>query len=441
MKTFTKIALGAAMVVMGMATATAQNALEDPRYGATPEERKTNLGNLNWMSDAVAARDWDLAASFVRQLMKDAPAAHSRIYVDGATTYRNKIQRATSVAEKSALVDTLMMIYDTRMQHFGSHPTQGTPYILNLKARDYLNYQPLDGANVRKFYKEAVEAAGTAVDPDVVLIYFQQMVNGYKAVEVTPEELLTAYEALSPLMANAPDEKKDGFTSLLATSGAADCGVLEELYTKELAAKPGDQELLRKAFQLMTMAGCDSDFYISVAEQLYKLEPSSNIAIRLATMFEQRKEFERAVPYLNEQIASETDPSAKSDLYVRVATSELLQNRFSAAAQQARQAISLNPDNGFAHMILGNAYLGGQAGCSDFNRAAVVWLAYDEFVRARDALAGDTTGTLESVNTSIARCRANFPENSEIFMAGKTAGTSYTVSCGWISGTTTVRAR
>ncbi len=440
MKTLTKIALGAAIVVMGMATATAQNALEDPRYGATPEERKTNLGNLNWLGDAVAGRDWDLAASYVRQLMKDAPASNSAIYAHGATTYRNKIQRATSVAEKKALVDTLMMIYDTRAQHFSNHPTQGTVYILTLKARDYLNYQPLDGANVRKFYKEAVDAAGSGVDPDVALIYFQQMVNGYKAVEVSPEELLTAYEALNPLMAGAPVDKKDMLTGLLANSGAADCGVLEELYTRELAAKPGDAELLKKAFQLMSMAGCDSEFYISVAEQLYKVEPTSDIAIRLATMFEKRKEFERAVPYLNEQIETETDPTAKSDLYVRVATSELLQNRFSAAAQQARQAISLNPNNGFAHMILGNAYLGGQSGCSDFNRSAVAWLAYDELARAREALAGDTT-TLESVINTMASCRANFPTTEDIFMYGHTVGASYNVRCGWISGTTTVRAR
>ncbi len=429
------------MVVMGIATATAQNALEDPRYGDTPEARKQNLENLNWMHDAVVGREWDLAASYVRQLMRDAPASHSRIYVDGATVYRSMIQRATAVAEKNALVDTLMMIYDTRVQHFGNHPTQGTPYILGLKARDYLNYRSLDGANVRKFYKEAVEAAGSEVDPDMVLIYFQQMVNGYKAVEVSPEELLTAYEAVSPLLANAPAEKKDGLTNLLANSGAADCGVLEDLYTRELADKPGDAELLKKAYQLMSMAGCESDFYISVAEQLYKVEPTPDIAIRLAMMFETRKEFERAVPYLNEQIEAATDPSAKSDLYVRVATSELLQNRYSAAAQQARQAISLNPNNGFAHMVLGNAYLGGQSACSDFNRSAVVWLAYDELIRAREAMAGDTTGTLESVNRSIASCRANFPTREDIFMYGYQIDSSYSVRCGWISGTTTVRAR
>ncbi len=274
-----------------------------------------------------------------------------------------------------------------------------------------------------------------------MLLYFQQLVNGYKAVEVTPEDLLTAYEQLSPLMENASQEEKDGFTSLLATSGAADCGVLEELYTKELASKPGDLELLKKAFGLMSMANCDGDFYISVAEQLYKLEPTSNIAIRLATLFEKREQFDRAIPYLNEQIGTETDASAKSDLYVRISASELGQRRYSAAAQAARQAISLNPNNGFAHMFLGNAYLGGQAGCSDFNRAAVSWLAYDEFARAREALAGDTSGALESLSSLMAGCRANFPSNEDIFMYGHSIGASYSVSCGWISGSTTVRAR
>lgn len=429
------------MVVMGIASAMAQSGLEDPRYGATPEERRKNLGDLNWLSDEVTARNWDAAAVYVRSLMQNAPAANSAIYAHGATVYRNKIQRATSVAEKNALVDTLMMIYDKRVENFGNHPTQGTAYILGLKARDYLNYNPLNGANVRKYYKEAVDAAGGAAKPDVVLVYFQQMVNGFKAVEVTPEEILIVYEELAPMMAAATPEERDGFTTLFATSGAADCGVLEELYTKQLADNPGDLELLKKAFTLMSMANCDSDFYISVGEQLYKLEPTSNIAIRLATLFEKRQEFPKAVPYLNEQLESETDPSAKSDLYVRVSASELGQNRYSAAAAAARQAINLNPDNGFAHMCLGNAYLGGQAGCSDFNRAAVSWLAYDEFSRAREALAGDTTGTLEAVTNLMARCRANFPSNEDVFMYGHQVGASYSVNCGWISGSTTVRSR
>jgi hypothetical protein len=140
-------------------------------------------------------------------------------------------------------------------------------------------------------------------------------------------------------------------------------------------------------------------------------------------------------------IEHENDPAEKANLYVRIAASELGQKRYSNAAQAARQAIALNPGNGYAHMFLANAYLGGQGACSDFNRSAVAWLAYDEFARAREALAGDTTGAIEQVNSQMAGCRANFPSNEDVFMYGYTAGASYSVSCGWISGTTTIRPR
>jgi tetratricopeptide (TPR) repeat protein len=442
MKTLTKIALGAAMAVVVGASAMAQvTPLEDPNYGATPEERKTNWGTLTWLRDAATGRDWDSAANYTRMLLSAAPAAHLSLYQYGANAYKNRIPRATSPDQKKVLLDSLMLIYDMRAQYFGNHPSQGTPYILELKANDYAAFNGLDGVNVRRFYKDALDSAGDAVKPSLVVKYFQQMVNGYKSTELTAEALLEAYEQLSPLMANGTQEEQDTLTGLLASSGAADCGVLEELYTRQLAEKPGDLDLLKKAFSLMSMAQCDSDFYISVGEQLYKLEPTSNIAIMLAMLFEDRNEFSRAIPYLNEQIETETDPVNKADLYVRIAASELRQNRYSSAAQSARQAIALNPANGHARFLLANAYVGGQGACSDFNRSAVAWLAYDELVRAREALAGDTSGVLDQVNSLMASCRASFPLNEDIFMYGHQIGGSYSVSCGWISGTTTVRAR
>jgi tetratricopeptide (TPR) repeat protein len=445
MKTLTKLTLGAAIAVMTGFSAMAQqiNPLENPNYGATPEERKTNWGILTWQSDAAKIQDWDTAAYYTGVLLKAAPAAHSSIYVNGANAYRNRIQRATSPEQKEMLIDSLMLIYDMRAKYFGDHPTQGTAYILETKASMYNALNQLDGANVRKFYKEAIDAAGDAVKPSLVIQYFQQMVNGFGATDITSEELIASYEELTPLVAKGTREEQDQLTSMLASSGAADCAVLEDLFTRQLAEKPGDLDILKKAFGLMTMAKCDSDFYISVGEQLYKLEPTSNIAIGLAVLFENRKQYDRAIPYLNEQLETETDLSAKADLYVRIAASEYGQNRFSATAQNARQAIALNPANGYAHMLLANSYIGGQSGCSDFTRSAVVWLAYDEYVRARDALTGDSSaaGVLELINGQIASCRANFPTNEDIFMYGHQVNGSYTVNCGWISGTTTVRAR
>jgi tetratricopeptide (TPR) repeat protein len=437
MKTLKKFTLAVAIVVMGVASAAAQTFLEDPKYGDTPDERKTNVGKLNFLSDAVAAKSWALASGYIRDLMNDAPAASQALYQHGTNTYKNLAARATSVAQKKVYVDSVMLIYDRRVEYFGNN--QSTP-ALQLKARDYAALNPMDREGVRRYYKEAVDASGAAVKSSFVLEYFQQLVTDYKGQQITAEALLAAYEELLPLMENAPAEDKDTFTALFATSGAADCGVLEGLYTKELAAKPGDVDVLAKAYGLMSLAGCETDFYISVAEQYYAAKPSSEVAIRLATMLEMKKEYEKALKYLNESLATETDPIEKAKLYVRMAASELELKRNSDAAQSARQVIALNPADALGHMLLAEAYIGGASNCSGFHAQTVFWLAYDELVRARDLLSG---AEQEATVTRMANVRANFPTKEDAFMYinGYQDGQSYTVSCGWVSGVTTTRSR
>jgi tetratricopeptide (TPR) repeat protein len=440
MKNIAKAVLGAALCVMTGVSAFGQNALEDVRYGATLEERKANLGKLNFLADAYNAKNWNEAANYVRELMNDAPTVHPGIYVWGATVYSQKAARATSVAEKKMYVDSVMLIYDRRAQYAAVvDPNRGVPYILQMKANAYLGLNPMDREGVRKFYKDAVDAGGTTAKADLVLAYFQQLVNDFKSVQITPEELLGTYEKLSPLMTNATQEERDSFTGLFATSGAADCTVLEELYSKELAAKPGDAEVLGKAFNLMSMAGCETPFYTSVAEQYYAVAPSSDVAIRLAMVFEKTNQYEKALKYLNEMVTSETSPTAKANLYVRVAASELGQKRFSAAAQAARQAIAIDSSNGLAHMMLAEAYAGGATQCSGFHAQTVYWLAYDELARAREA----DPAMQEAATSRMGAFRASFPTREDGFMyiEGYADGKSYTVNCGWVSGTTTIRSR
>jgi len=441
MKKFTKFVLAAAVITAGAASVSAQSYKEDPRYGATPEQREENAKSLSFLRDEVNMKNWDFARGYIKTLMNNAPAASVSLYQYGTNVYKQLIVRAKSLDEKKVLVDSVMLIYDRRNEHFGNHATQGTPYILALKARDYAALNPMDRAGVRKFYKDALDAAaGSATAPTLALEYFQVLVNDFKATELTPEELLSAYQTMSPIVENAPAEVKDGFTSLFASSGAADCAVLEDLYTKELAAKPGDKAVLAKAYGLMTMAECDSEFYISVAEQHYAAEPSSGVAIRLATLFEKKEQFDKALRYLNQMIETETDPAAKANLYFRVAASELGMKRPSAAAAAARQAIALDGNNGYARMMLAESYIAGSAACSGFQRLSVFWLAYDEFARARDLFASDAA-MRENMTGRMSSCRGNFPSKEDVFMEGLTEGAGYTVSCGWISGGTSVRSR
>ncbi len=60
-------------------------------------------------------------------------------------------------------------------EYYGDAAQRGRDYILQLKARDYLSLNPLDRANVRNFYSEAIEAGGDATPTAFALEYFQQL--------------------------------------------------------------------------------------------------------------------------------------------------------------------------------------------------------------------------------------------------------------------------
>ena len=224
-----KILLSAVLVFA--ATASIAQDFSDPRYapwGDTPEQRKQNILTSNLLKEAVDTRDYDAAAVYFRTLAQEAPSASEATFIRGAQVYSNKVQRAQDLNEKKALLDSLMMIYDLRVQYFPSSPNYGTAYVLDRKAREYLTFNPSDREGVRKLYKEAIEAglqSGYAALPDVALVYFSNLCDDYKMGEVYPDAVLDEYARLAPIFeSDAPGvkEAKTQFDTCFAGSGAAD---------------------------------------------------------------------------------------------------------------------------------------------------------------------------------------------------------------------------
>ncbi|MDR2936618.1 MAG: enzyme of heme biosynthesis, partial [Rikenellaceae bacterium] len=161
MKTVRKLLIGILAMVALATTARAQNGyLQDPRYGATPEERHENALMLNYFDDARKANRYDLATSYLHKLIERNVSASQNLFINGANIYKTKISTSKSVEEKNAYVDTLMTIYDARAKHFGDNATRGRDYILAQKANDYASYRPADVENVLKLYREAIAAGG-----------------------------------------------------------------------------------------------------------------------------------------------------------------------------------------------------------------------------------------------------------------------------------------
>lgn len=434
-----------ACAVLSAVSVKAQAYLQDPRYGNTPEERKANVITLNSFNDYYTTKDYDHALRQLHVLVANSPKASINVYIKGAAMYKTKIMAAKSVAEKKSYIDSLMWVYDLRIEHFADYRSKsgvemGAGYTSQLKARDYLQFNPADKPSVLKFFKNAMELENYNVAADFGLLYFNELVEEYKNDELEADYVLSEYAKLENTINAASQEDKDTFDALFASSGVANCDSLEAMFKPKFEENPADSALVSKAYALMSKADCKSDLYIAIAEKYYAIAPSSTTAIRLAAMCENKKDFAKALKYLNESLETETDPVEKSNLYVRVAASELGAGRAAAAASAARSAVSLNPESGYGYMMLAQAYAVGASSYSGIQGQSAYWLVVDVLSKARTILADDPVQTA-SIDSQIGRYRAYFPSTEECFFNGLSEGATYNVSCGWISGTTTVRPR
>ena len=434
----------AACLVASASMAQDLNAPQYAKWGSTLEEKQQNILNSNFLKESCDNRDYDAAARYLNALIKSCPEASSAIYQRGAIVYKNKINRAKSLAEKNAYVDSLMLMYDLRAKYFGDDPKQGTAYILDRKAREYVIYRPSDRAGIRKLFREAIDAGGENVDPETVALYFGNLCEDYKTTdEVTPDEVISEYDRLTPIFENNPDaiESKNQFDAAFGLSGAASCDNLEELFRKKLEANPDDEATLAQAVSLMSRANCDGEFFFTTAEKYYNAHPTSETALSLAQGFQAKGEYDKAIKYLNEALATETDNIEREKLLVRISLVDLVAANYSGAAAAARQLRELNPENGLSYFVLAQCYAASAAACDGIAGQATFWAAYDTMSQAVNLLQ-DSPEYLENAKTALASYRNHFPTSEECFFNELQPGARYTVTCGTAAGVvTTVRTR
>jgi tetratricopeptide (TPR) repeat protein len=289
-----------------------------------------------------------------------------------------------------------------------------------------------------KLFRHGIEV-DPEIDPTFINQYFTVLVEEYEALNVETDYFMSEYEFMASKMDQVTDEEaKTSFDALLIKSGAADCNSLENIFSERLANDPDNAAQIEKAFKLMARNNCQSEFFLMVGEKYYAIAPSTSIAQLLSKGFENAKNFDKAIHYLNEAIAHEVEPKAKANLCVQISGTELSAGASKEAATWAKQAIEYNGENGSAYLCLAQAYVDG-ATCEGFDKQTVFWLAYDLVAKARGFFEGNEAQQ-ELCSSLLTTYRNYFPKQADCFFRGLQEGDAYTVNCGWVSGVTTVRA-
>lgn len=413
-----------------------------PEWGDTPEKRLENVQYMNFLRDYITRGEWGMAAHFLHVLERDAPAANPRLYSMAMDMYNKRAEAATDPAQKTMLADSLILMADKYIEVFSEKYPDNMPAIWNNRAIFTNKYFGDDKARVLEAFREGADVAGAKM-PTLLVGYFAELTAAHAREDISDEDYMAVYNKIDGELATveAPEEKNQ-LQSLFAGSGLATCENIEKVYGALVAASPEDAELLDRTIAILNHMNCRGAFYLSVAEKYHKVKPTMMTARIIAAAYKSNGDNATATKYLQEALTLAATPDEKLSLLLGIAADDLSGNDYRGAYNNARQAAAIDARNATAQYLMAVATAGGARGCSGLAQRGAYWLAYDRMLQARTyATEENNAALLENIGRSLGQFASAFPTAEDIFLEGLTEGAGYTVSCGWVTGGTSVRRR
>jgi tetratricopeptide (TPR) repeat protein len=432
----------AVLLVLAMSTF-AQAYLKDPKFGPDEAARRECATNLSLYGDNYNQRNFKAAKPYWQKVLQICPAARQNAYIHGVRMMKTWIEEERNPNRKNQLIDSLMMIYDLRIEHFDRRGI-----LLGSKGMDLYTYDADRYEEAYALLKESIDIEKDASESPVIFTFMLVTKTMYDNNKVSAETVIETYAQLADYIdaqINArPDDTrlvqiKENVDAIFTSANVADCDNLAQLFGQKIKNNPTDLDLIKKTHTLLTGNRCQStDFYRETTIRLFELEPTAPMAYELARTFVGLKNFAKVDEYYKRAIDLEQESVRKSGYLVEYAS--LIFNEFKNP-QQARsialQALAVNPNMGHAFMLIGNIYA-SEKNCftDEFQKKTVFWAAVDKFIRAKQVdpnLASECDKLIELYTQY-------FPAQNDIFFQDLQQGQRYNVGC-WINENTTVRSR
>jgi len=269
----------------------------------------------------------------------------------------------------------------------------------------------------------------------------------YQSGKMAGEDILKAYTDFSPILdaqiaANPSEDTKTAraaFENAFVTSGVATCDNLIAVFTPRYEAEPNNIEVVKPIASLLgaDSACVKSDLFLKAVSSLHQMEPSYTSSYLLYKLHASKDNVDEAVRYIEEAIASEESDAIKDgELTMELAVYNFKVGRHAKAVAAAKDAIAKDAAQaGKANLLMANIWAGQKCTAQDMDNRAKYWVAVDFLNKAK---AADET-LAEEANKLISQYRQYFPKTEDAFMYDLTDGKPYTISCGGMSATTTVR--
>lgn len=429
------------MTIMMMGVGTSASA--QGKYGADSAEC---IKYLSYYKEYYKQKSYDEALPNWRKAYKICPATASQnLLIEGTTLVKRLISKNANNAEyKAALIDTLMTLHRTRAEVYPKYAVTA----FNNLGLDVNNYVKNNPEMVYKTLEEVIAQNNGETKPSLLLFDLNNAIELYQKGGIDAEEVIKVYQRNNDFIENAAakDESeaeqnkkiKEDMGSLFAASKVASCETLIALYEPRLAADPDNLQLATNVVKTMSLTDdCnDNNVFLAAVTTMDKMNPSASSAYYLYRLHGAKGNVNEALAYMEKAISMSEDQAKSAEWTYELATYCYKNSQFAKAFESANKAASMDDTwAGKSYFLIANIWATTKCGSDEISRRAPYWVACDYMAKAKAA----DPSLAEDANRYIAQYSAYFPQAAEAFMYDIQAGQSYTVVCGGMRATTTVR--
>ena len=414
------------------------------KYGENAEEC---VKYLSYYTEYYKQKNYDDATPNWRQAYSICPPTCSQnLLIQGSELVSRLIAKnAKNPLAVAGLVDTLLTLQDQRAQYYPKYAATA----LNNKATYAAKYIKDDPQRVYDIYEGVIASLGKDTKASVLFNDFKSAVDLFGLGKLGTEEVLNLYqrnlEMLDAIEPASDVEKQQisdfrtNIENLFIASKVASCDDLLALFGPRYEANPNDLALATNIVKMLSLSeDCNNnDLFLNAVTTMYNLEPSAAAAYYLYKLHSAKGNVANAVKYMQEAIDRE-DSDVKTDAsYLYELAVYCFKNGRSATAYEAASKVPSMDESlaGKAYLLIGTIWGSTTCGGDEIARRAPYWVACDYMNKAK---AADPSLT-DDANRYIGQYSRYFPPAADAFMYDVTNGQSYTVVCGGMRATTTVR--
>ncbi len=411
------------------------------KYGATPEDSLTCLENTSLYKEFYKQQNYADAKQPLLNAIAACPKSSKNLYIKGANIYKQLMVKQTNKEMRSAMLDTLMWIYDSRIENFGQKGS-----VLGRKGVDLARFDKSKTKEAYDILAESFELEGNKSQKAVVTTYYQLAEKLVKKEALETTILFELFPKLNAVtMHNITNAKSEKDKAAWINVGAiceqifskyAGCPELVEIYTPKFEANPKDTAVLLQIVAFFSKSDCtDEELFLKASMNLDEVKPSALSKFGIGRSLLKKERYSEAITYFKESAELAETKEGKINSYKYIALTQLNLKQYSSAKTYALKMISLDPNNADGYMIIGNAYMYGSrtVGDNPCEQAGGYWAAAAKFAKAK-ALNPELAA---KANRNIASCKAQWPKKADCFFYNITDGQTLHIG-GWINEDVTV---